>query len=77
MDISATLAPLQNRVVDSAARFSSLKTSAVIFDAAVQFRFTLKIGHLEPRCRCACRQLTKGSQNFDTAFMVMHRSTSA
>jgi len=46
----------------------------VIFDAAVQFRFTLKIDHLEP---CACRQLTKRSQNFDTAFMVMHRSTSA
>jgi hypothetical protein len=74
MDISATLTPLQNRVVDSAARFSNFETSAVIFDAAVQFRFTLKI---EPRCRCACRQLTKRSQNFDTAFMVMHRSTSA
>jgi len=74
MDISATLAPLQNRVVDSAARFSNFETSGVIFDAAVQFRFTLKIDHLEP---CACRQLTKRSQNFDTAFMVMHRSTSA
>jgi hypothetical protein len=77
MDISATLAPLQNRVVDSAARFSNFETSAVIFDAAVQFRFTLTIDHLEPCCRCACRQLTKRSQNFDTAFMVMHRSTSA
>ena len=77
MDISATLAPLQNRVVDNAARFLNFVTSAVIFDAAVQFRFTLKISHLEPRCRCAYRQLTKRSQNFDTAFMMMHRSTSA
>jgi hypothetical protein len=76
MDISATLAPLQNRVADNAACFSNFETSAVIFDAAVQFRYPLKIDHLKPRYRCACRQLTKRSQNFDTAFMVMHRSTS-